>query len=165
MLARTGQDRGEPWPPFPSRSLRCGRGQIFMTLALLLAAWLGVVHAVTASLVFLIRQDAHSIDRLKAVVDASAGTTHTQHVIMLSLLVPGLVLWMALDWMRPRQPKRSGPKPALWLRVTFHGAEYALMLWVMVVSVTAAFFVYVLGQDAGMLGQLGAAFAAGNNGR
>jgi hypothetical protein len=57
----------------------------------------------TLNLVFLIRQDAHTIDR-KAAVEASADTTHSRHVIMLFALMPSLAMWMPLESMRRRQP-------------------------------------------------------------
>jgi hypothetical protein len=139
------------------------RDQLFIAVLVLLAAWLGVVHALAAGLVFVAAQNAHVIDWFRAMMKARAASGGVFDTIVLSLVVPVIVLWMPLDWMRWRLRKGTRPKPALWLRLSVYSAEGALIVWVILVTVTAAVFVFILGGNAQPQQQLMAAFAPGSD--
>jgi hypothetical protein len=140
------------------------RDQLFITLTVLLAAWIGAVHVLAAGLVFVAGQNAQGFAHLQAVAEAAgAAQAGSGANIGLVLAVIGIVLWMPLPWLRARAGSK-GKKPARSLRIVFYGAELALMLWLLGLALAAGFLIDILGRDAQTQQQLIAAFAPGSDG-
>jgi hypothetical protein len=140
------------------------REQIFITLLVLLAAWLGIVHALAAGFVFVVGQHAHTMGWEQALEETGSGEgDRTMLVAIASVAVPTGVLWMPLDWMRQRLPKRTGKKRALWGRLTLYGVETALTLWVSAAHVMAGYLILLLLRGTQTQQYLMTGLTAGNN--
>lgn len=140
------------------------RDQLLITVLVVLAAWLGIVHALAGVFVFVVGQHAHSVGWEQDLVATGFGQgDKTMLVAIACVAVPTGVLWILLDGMRRRLPKRTGKKRELWSRLTLYGVETALTLWVSGVHVVAGYLILLLVRGAQTQQYLMSGLTAGTN--